>query len=188
MGERVTKRARCRVEMFLVFFILSFIVAGLHLYRDGQPRTGRRIAEIFLLWLLVINTGLGGLWAFMGHTFAANDVAESIGWPTGNPFQTEVAVANLAVGTLGILCYWIRGSFWTATVITTSVWLLGAATIHVKEMVGAGNYNPGNAGLIFYMDIIGPLLLIALLIYARLYQPTEQPRGQTTGLLSRKPR
>jgi hypothetical protein len=31
-------------------------------------------------------------------------------------------------------------------VIATSVWLLGAAVIHVTEMVGEGNYNPGNAG------------------------------------------
>ncbi len=167
------------MELFLIFFVLSFVVAGIHVYRDKQPRTGRRIAEILLLWLLVINIGLGGLWAFMGHTFAANEVAESIGWPTGNPFQTEVAVANLAVGTLGILCYWIRGNFWTATVIATSIWLLGAAAIHVREMMVAGNYNPGNAGLIFYMDIIGPLLLIALLIYTGLHKPARQARAPT---------
>src|SRR5919202_1353055 len=111
--------------MFLIFFVLSFVVAGVLLPLDQQPRAGRRVAEILLLWLLVINVGLGGLWAFVGHTVFANDVAESIGWPTGNPFQTEVAVANLAIGTLGILCYWVRGSFWTATVIETSIWLLG---------------------------------------------------------------
>jgi hypothetical protein len=79
-----------------------------------------------------------------------------------------VAVANLAIGTLGILSYWIRGNFWTAAVIATSIWLLGAAAIHVSEMVGAGNYNPGNAGVVFYMDIIGPALLIILLAYLRL--------------------
>lgn len=155
------------MAVFIILFVLSFIVAGVHIYRDRQSQTGKRIAEILLLWLLVINTGLGGLYAFMGHTFAANEVAESIGWPTDNPFQTEVAVANLAIGTLGILSYWIRGNFWTAAVIATSVWLLGAATIHVIEMVTAGNYNPGNAGVIFYMDIIGPLFLIVLLAYSR---------------------
>jgi hypothetical protein len=62
---------------------------------------------------------------------------------------------------------WIRDNFWTAAVIATSVWLLGDATIHVSEMVSAGNYNPGNAGVVFYMDIIGPLLLISLLTYSR---------------------
>jgi hypothetical protein len=153
------------VIFFLIFFVLSFVVAGVHIYLDKQPRTGRRVAEILLLWLLVINTGFGGIFAFMGHTFAADDVARSIGWPTGNPFQTEVAVANLAIGTLGILSYWIRGNFWIAAVIATSIWLLGAAAIHVVEIVNEGNYNPGNAGLIFYMDIIGPLILIVLLAY-----------------------
>jgi hypothetical protein len=134
---------------------------------DKQPRTSGRLAEILLLWLLVINTGFGGLYAFSGHVFAADEVAASIGWPAGNPFQTEVGVANLAIATLGILSYWIRGDFWTAAVIATSIWLLGAAAIHVREMVGEGNYNPGNAGVVFYMDIVGPLLLIALLIYSR---------------------
>lgn len=166
------------MAVFIILFVLSFIVAGVHIYRDKQPRTGKRIAEILLLWLLVINTGLGGLYAFMGHTFAANEVAESIGWPTGNPFQTEVAVANLAVGTLGILYYWIRGNFWTAAVIATSVWLLGAAVIHVSEIVGEGNYNPGNAGVVFYVDIIGPLLLISLLWYL---QYAERARAGLPG-------
>ncbi len=155
------------MEVFIILFILSFVAAGAHIHRDRKPRTGRRVAEIILLWLLVVNIGFGGLYAFLGHPFAADEVAASIGWPAGNPFQTEVAVANLAIGTLGILSYWIRGNFWTAAVIATSIWLLGAAAIHVREMVGEGNYNPGNAGVVFYMDIIGPLLLIALLIYSR---------------------
>ena len=139
----------------------------MHVLLDKQPRTGGRVAEILLLWLLVINTGFGGLYAFSGHVFAANEVAESIGWPAGNPFQTEVGVANLAIAALGILSYWIRGNFWTAAVVATSIWLLGAAAIHVREMVTEGNYNPGNAGVIFYMDIIGPLLLITLLVCFR---------------------
>lgn len=165
------------MAVFIILFALSFVVAGVHIYRYKEPRTGGRVAEILLLWLLVINTGFGGLYAFSGHVFAADEVAASIGWPAGNPFQTEVGVANLAIGTLGILSYWIRGNFWTAAVIATAIWLLGAA-IHVREMVGEGNYNPGNAGVVFYMDIIGPLLLIALLIYSR---RAERTRTGLTG-------
>src|SRR5215210_4764615 len=116
------------------------------------------------------------MWAFFGHMLFAEQVAESIGWPAGNPYQTEVAVANLAVGTLGILCYWIRGNFWTAAVIVTAIWLLGAATIHLKEIVVAGNYNPGNGGLVFILDILSPLLLIVLLIYTGLHK--KQLTGQ----------
>lgn len=149
----------------LVFFIVALLVAGVHLYFDRQPRTKGRIVEIFLLWLLVLPVGLGGLWAFMGHTLFAEETAEFIGWPAGNPFQTEVAVANLTVGTLGILCYWIRGNFWIAAVIAASVWKLGAVATHIREIVVAGNYNPGNAGILFYMSIVVPLILIALLVY-----------------------
>ena len=99
------------MAVFIILFVLSFVVAGVHIYRDEQPRTGGRVAEILLIWLLVINIGFGGLYAFSGHLFAADEVAASIGWPSGNPFQTEVAVANLAIGTLGILSYWIRATF-----------------------------------------------------------------------------
>ena len=149
----------------LIFFIAGLLVAGVHLYFDRQPRTKGRIVEIFLLWLLVIPVGLGGLWAFMGHTLFAEQTAEFIGWPAGNPFQSEVAVADLTVGTLGILCYWIRGNFWIAAVIAASVWKLGAVAVHIREIVVAGNYSPGNAGILFYMGIVVPLILIALLVY-----------------------
>jgi hypothetical protein len=70
-------------------------------------------------------------------------------------------------------------------VIATSIWLLGAAAIHISEMVGAGNYNPGNAGVVFYIDIIGPALLVILLVYLRYAGRTragftneERPAGQ----------
>ena len=38
--------------------------------------------------------------------------------------------------------------------------------------MAAGNYNSGNVGLIFYMDIIGPLILIVLVVYTGLYKLT----------------
>jgi hypothetical protein len=65
----------------------------------------------------------------------AETTAQSIGWPAGNPFQSEVAVTNLTIATLGILCYWIRGSFWVATVTAFSVQWLGAAVILIALLV-----------------------------------------------------
>jgi Family of unknown function (DUF6790) len=56
-----------------------------------------------------------------------------------------VAVANLTVGVLGILCYWIRGNFWFATVIATSGWLLGDAVVDIYDIVVIRNYHPSNA-------------------------------------------
>jgi hypothetical protein len=34
----------------------------------------------------------GGIGGFFGHVFISDSVAESIGWPTGNPFQLEVGL------------------------------------------------------------------------------------------------
>ena len=36
---------------------------------------------------------------------------------TGGPFEFQVALHNLTLGTLGLLCFWVRGTFGSATVI-----------------------------------------------------------------------
>jgi hypothetical protein len=46
--------------------------------------------------------------------------------------------------------------------------LLGDAIGHVRQMVEAGNFAPGNAGLPFYMDIICPVLAIVLVVFANI--------------------
>jgi hypothetical protein len=99
---------------------------------------------------------MGGVFAFIGHTVFAAQTAASIGWPAGNPFQTEVAVADLALGVLGILCYWIRGNFWVAAVLSTSIFLLGAAVVHIQQIVVAQNYSPDNAGTITLYGCFAP--------------------------------
>ena len=119
------------------------------------------------MWLLVIAVGLGSILAFFGHTVFAARTAESIGWPSGNPFQTEVAVANLAFGIVGVLCYWLRGNFWVSTAIAIAIFQLGAAAVHIQQIIVAQNYSPDNAGIILYTDIITPLILIGLLAYLR---------------------
>src|SRR5215207_1284667 len=165
----------------LVFLILGLVVGAVHLYLDKQPRTKGRVAEIFLLWLLVITVGLQGIFAFIGHTVYADTTAASIGWPAANPFQSEVAVANLSVGVLGILCYWMRGNFWIATVIGFSVWFLGDAVVHIRSIVVEANYAPDNAEVTFYMDILMPVMLIALLAYYLHVHRHEHERIHSAG-------
>jgi hypothetical protein len=157
--------------LFLFFFVLGLIVGAIHLLRDRHPRTPGRVAEILLLWLLVITIGVGGLFVFLGHTVYAESTAVSIGFPPGNPFQTEVAVANLAIGVLGILCYWFRDNFWLATVIGNAVWQLGDAVIHIRQIIVANNWAPNNAGVTLYTDIAIPIVLIGLLAIARRQAP-----------------
>ena len=171
--------------LFLICFVLGLVIGAVHLYRDKQPRTKRRVVETFLLWQLVISVGIASVLTFMGDAFFADRMAASLGWPAGNPFQSMVAVANLSVGVLGILCYWMRGNFWVATVIGFSVWWPGAAVVHIRDIVVSANYAPNNAGMTVYMDILVPVILIASLVYRdRVSRPeherthTEQPAGE----------
>jgi hypothetical protein len=51
-------------------------------------------------------------------------------------------------------------------VLAIAIFLLGDAVGHVHQMMATGNFAPGNAGLVFYMDILLPLLSGGLLLVA----------------------
>src|SRR6266446_3355008 len=151
--------------LLLLCFVLALVIGAVNIYLDKQPQTKGRVVEILLLWLLIICVGIASALTFVADAFFADRMAASLGWPAGNAFQSLVAVANLSVGVLGILCYWIRGNFWVATVIGFSVWWVGAGAVHIKDIVVSANYAPNNAGATPYMDILVPIVLTALLIY-----------------------
>jgi hypothetical protein len=50
-----------------------------------------------------------------------------------------------------------------AAVAGPALFLLGAAGGHVYQMITAHNFAPGNAGVIFYTDILIPIIGIVLL-------------------------
>ena len=79
-----------------------------------------------------------------------------------SPFQFEVGMADLAIGITAILTFWRELAFKAAAVGACSVFLLGDAVGHVRQMVIGSNFAPSNTGLPFYMDIVCPLLAIAL--------------------------
>ncbi|MGL1861288.1 MAG: hypothetical protein OCC46_02060 [Pseudodesulfovibrio sp.] len=144
--------------MYVIYLALTaLIVSGVHIFFWDAP-----VAATLLMWLLVIKVGLGGIWCFLGHYFKSDEIAGYIGWPAGNPFQKEVAFTNLALGTSGVLCYFFRDGFWLATIVFTSIFLLGAFSVHVRDQKESANTNPGNAGPVFFADILVPLLLWGL--------------------------
>jgi Family of unknown function (DUF6790) len=154
----------------------SPVTSGPPVAADVRARRHRRIGTV-LRWLLVIGVGVWGVVNFLLHTVLADQTAQNIGWPTGNPFQYEVALTSLALAVLGLLCFFIANrGFWTATVISLSVFYLGAAVGHIHEIVANGNTEPGNAGFPLYLDIALPLVLIGLLIADR----ATAPQAETT--------
>jgi hypothetical protein len=127
-------------------------------------RTGTPAADRFLAWILPI--GVTGLWAALFHLFLPGIAAADIGWEV-SPFQFEVGMADLAIGATACLSFWRNLDFKAAAVMVSSIFFLGNAVGHVKQMMVAGNFAPGNAGVPFYSDVALPVLMIVLLIIAR---------------------
>jgi hypothetical protein len=142
-----------------VLFVIALLVATARQYPTLK-------AERYLAWLLFLPIGVTGLWAGVFHVFFPTTAAAHIGWQV-SPFQFEVGMADLAIGVTSVTAFWRGWEFKAAAVCAASIFLLGDAVGHVREMVGTGNFAPGNAGVPFYMDLICPLLAIALLFAAR---------------------
>ena len=97
--------------------------------------------------------------------------AMSIGWES-SPFQWEVAMANLAFGLLSVFAFYSGKGFRKAVIIGSVAWYWGDALGHVKEMMIAHNFSPGNAGSWFWTDVLYPFFLI--LFFALWVREKEQ--------------
>jgi hypothetical protein len=81
-----------------------------------------------------------------------------------SPFQFEVGMADLAIGMTACPAFCRTPAFKAAMVIAASISLLGDAAGHVHQMLAAGNFAPGHAGVPFFADVICPGLGLTLLI------------------------
>src|SRR5580704_6947122 len=155
--------------MFQLFFVvLSVLGASIHLALSRERRSsGARIAETYLLYLFIFYVGLMGLLTAYAHVFRPEQTSASIGWST-SPYEYEVGMADLTVGVLGILCLWLRGNFWLATAIANSVWLLGDAVGHIRQVVLNSNHAANNSGIFLITEITMPFVILLLAIYVHM--------------------
>jgi hypothetical protein len=152
-------------DLFLIrvfaYTLLPLVFAVAHLLIDPGTRTLSRRIEVFVIYLLAISVGANGISGAFGHLFLSDLVAESIGWPTGSPFQLEMGFANLTLGVLGFLAVGRRGGFRTATIIAVAVIGFGATTVHLLDIAATGNLAPGNT-VQNVSNVIDPVLLFGL--------------------------
>ena len=144
-----------------------------------RERNWRLAAELLLMYSMGVSGFKGIFGGFVMHYFFADEMARSIGWPPGNPFQTEVAFFNLAVGILGALTFF-RRDFWLPFIIVSTAMGWGAGFVHLTDMLEHGNFAGNNAGPILYADIFMPILRIVLYIIHRKNQ-TRKNEGDTHG-------
>jgi len=157
-------------------FLLPVLAALLAIIHIRWKRiSGWQAIGTVLMWQLVIGLGLGLIWAGLGHLLMPDQVAASIGWPEGSPFQREVGMWDLSLGIVAVLCLVFRDEgFWTATIISTGVFSFSAGLGHVYELVIHGDTALYNAGAVMYLDLFYPLILAALLV---LYHVKKKEAG-----------
>jgi Family of unknown function (DUF6790) len=155
------------IALMLKNFSVVMLVAALVLTAvfawSNRNAAGTTFCEQLLRWLLLLSVGLQGVYTFVVHVFFSEYSARNIGWAV-SPFQYEVGIADLTVGVLGIIAFWSNFSFRVAAVIAAVVWYGGDAIGHVRQMIVAHNFAPGNAGPWFWTDVLVPILLIACAI------------------------
>ena len=150
----------------LLFAVLPLVLAVVHIRLDERVRHRPQRLEVFMLYVLAVGVAGSAIGGFFAHAFLADEVAESIGWPAGNPFQLEVAFANLALGTLAILAMDRRDGFRDATVIAVTIVAGGATVTHGIDVVETGNLAAGNT-VQNVANVLRPGVLIWLLLAIR---------------------
>src|SRR5260370_30408974 len=94
--------------------------------------------------------------------------AALIGW-ADSPFQFEVGMASLGFSAVAFTAAFRSFDLRLAAILGSSLFLLGAAAGHIHKMVTERNFPPRNAGIIFFIDIIVPLVGFVLLGLHRRY-------------------
>ncbi len=153
------------VRVFL-FSLLPLLLSAAILLIDRSSTTRDRRIEVPLIMLFGLGVAGSGIASFFGHYFFSDVVAEFVGWPSGSPFQLEMAFANLAVGILGLVATGRRDGFREATVISVTVLGVGASIVHFQDILATRNMAPGNT-IQNIANLIRPAFLIPLLAASR---------------------
>ena len=155
------------IKFVLSNFTLTFLVFGLFcsfvdLVLKPKPLHKQQIIEALFSYFLLFSIGISFIYNFIMHVFFSEMSASFIGWEH-SPFQYEVGFASLGFGIVGLLAFRQSLSFRAASVMGPSFFLWGAAGGHVYQMITTHNFAPGNAGIVFWTDIIIPIIAFVLL-------------------------
>jgi hypothetical protein len=142
-----------------------------------RPRGHTQLVEALFSYFLLFSIGFSLLYNFAMHVFFGEVAARFIGW-ADSPFQTEVGFASLGFAAVGFLAFRGDRGLRIAAVVGPSLFLLGAAGGHIYQMITTHNFAPGNAGIIFWTDILVPVIGFGLLFSQA--QETRKPELHIT--------
>lgn len=158
---------RTTITFFLANYSFTFLIIGLFfsavaIMRLREPVTRAWVVEKLLAWYVFFSIGVDNFYNFVMHVFFGEMSARFIGW-ADSPFQLEVGMASLGFAAVGLLAAFRSFDLRLASIIGPSIFTLGAAVGHIQQMITAHNFALGNAGLIFWTDILVPVFGFTLL-------------------------
>lgn len=160
----------------LTFLMVGLLASALAYFSKPSPRSTAQLVEALFSYFLLFSIGFSFFYNFVMHVFFGEMAARFIGW-ADSPFQTEVGFASLGFAAVGFLAFRGDRGLRTAAVVGPSLFLLGAAGGHIYQMIAAGNFAPGNAGAIFWTDIIVPAIGFGLLYLQAHTGPARTPES-----------
>lgn len=149
----------------VIFFSIALLAAVIHIARL-KTRTPEKIIETFLIYFMVSNIGVAGIFAGTFQAIQGPETAAMIGF-TYSPFEWEVAFANIGMAVTALLAVFWRGRYVFGPIIANTIFIYGAAYGHFVQ-AAKGNYAPYNGGIFLWAgDIIIPtiILILAILYY-----------------------
>ena len=141
---------------FLISFAVTLIGATLNIV-VARPSSPFVFVEISVTWFCGVFYGVTTLLAGVQHVFHSEKIAALIGWQS-NGFQRELGWMEIGLGIAGLMAVGLRGTILIAPILIGGVLFGGASLVHAQEMRTAHNFHPGNAGLVFYIDIVVALV------------------------------
>ena len=146
----------------LTFLVIGLLFSVVAIAGAPKPVDASVIVEKLISWHVFWAIGVCYLYNFVMHAFFGKMSAAFIGWPD-SPFQFEVATASLGFAVVGFLAAFRSFDLRLAAIVGPSLFAMGAAAGHIYQMLSAHNFAPGNAGVVFYMDIVIPIVGYLLL-------------------------
>lgn len=144
-----------------IVLLLAWVLALLGVAPPGAE-PGDDFAYSAMRWMMALPVGGSALVSGFMHTVLRRKTAAMIGWES-NGFQIEIGFVSFGIGVAGIWATMLGPQAWLAITVIVSVFLLGAAANHIREMLSDRNFAPGNVLILIY-DIGLPVSLWALLL------------------------
>ena len=156
--------------MFVYLLVVVLVAAAIHITRM-EDRTRERVGRIGLLYVLVGYCGVPMVVVSVWTLVSPDRVAEWLGFPAANPFQTFLGFAYLAMSIIAVLALRYRGTFLIGPAVGWTVFFAGATCVHLNDLAATGALtHHGMLGIFVTHGLISLLLAVALLASGLLTQ------------------